>query len=306
MKVKILLFLALIFSNILISCNEDEMFKGELYEKNVYALSFTDYVFPSIHSLNTEKSVGYVTAYIGGTELKHDPVNVEFILDNEAFDHFNEVNYDLETSKYAKILDPKFYRIPSLKTVIDRDQPYGLLPIEINPEGLSPDSIYLIPLKIKSTSKYGLNKEKLAVLYQVLLENDYASQSEGTVYFMKGKRQAPGSTIEISVASNKRVFPLSKNKIRTFVDTKVYREDVNHINAFSFIIQVNEDKTLTLQSYNSQFIEVEQLGDAKDNYYGPDVMNVNRFYMYYRYRTVTTDGEWSDWTTIRESLKRQE
>lgn len=290
----------------LVSCNEDEMFKGELYEKNVYALSFTDYLFPAVHSLNTEKSIGYVTAYIGGTELKHDAVDVEFMIDNEAFDHFNEVNYDLETSKYAKILDPKFYHILSFKTIIDKDQPSGLLPIEIKPEGLSPDSIYLIPLKIKSVTNYKVNKEKLAVLYQVLLENDYASQSEGTVYFMKGKRQVAGSDLEISVASNKRVFPLTKNKIRTFVDTKVYKDDVSHINSYSFVIQVNEDKTLTLQTYNSQFLEIEQLGGGESNYYGPDIMNVNRFYMYYRYRTITANGDWTDWTTIKESLKRQE
>lgn len=306
MKINILIFLALIFSNILFSCNENEMFKGELYEKNIYALSFTDYVFPAVHSLNMDKSIGYITAYIGGTELKHDLVEVEFEVDNEAFDHYNEVNYDLESSKYAKILDNKFYHIPSFKTTINKDQPYGLLPIEINPEGLSPDSTYLIPLKIKSVSNYGLNKEKLAVLYQVMLENDYASQSEGTVYFMKGKRQASGSDVEISVASNKRVFPLTKNKIRTFVDTKVYKDDVNYINTYSFVIQINEDKTLTLQSYMPQLLEIEQLGGTQDNYYGPDIMNVNRFYMHYRYRIVTTNGDWTDWTTIKESLKRQE
>ena len=58
-------------------------------------------------------------------------------------------------------------------------------------------------------------------------------------------------------------------------------------------------------------MEIEQIGGTAENYYGPDVAGINRFNLYYRYRTRTFDSEsdsydnWSEWKVIKENLKRQ-
>ena len=54
----------------------------------------------------------------------------------------------------------------------DQD-PYVKLPIEVRTEGLSPDSTYLIPLRIASCTPYEVNKDKSRVLYKVYIENDF-------------------------------------------------------------------------------------------------------------------------------------
>lgn len=40
------------------------------------------------------------------------------------------------------------------------EMPYALLPIKIRPEGLSPDSLYMIPLKLTGVSAYEINQRR--------------------------------------------------------------------------------------------------------------------------------------------------
>lgn len=172
----------------LTACNENSIFEGELYKKVVYVLSETDLTFPVTHSLNTPVSVGYITIYAGGTWAIDQDVTVTLEKDPDLIDKYNHDNFDLDEDKYAKELDPSRYTIKSYTAVMkvgDQD-PYVKLPIEVRTEGLSPDSTYLIPLRIASCTPYEVNKDKSRVLYKVYIENDFTSQKSPLTLFMRG------------------------------------------------------------------------------------------------------------------------
>ena len=92
--------------------------------------------------------------------------------------------------------------------------PYALLPIKIRPEGLSPDSLYMIPLKLTGVSAYEINPKKSRVLYQIVLENDFASEKDNTLMSMRGTRQVGDGPVS-KIAANKRItsVPLKSGRV---------------------------------------------------------------------------------------------
>lgn len=295
---------------VLISCNESDRFEKEQYKKIVYALSYTDHAFPITHKLTGEISVGYVSAGVSGTLPDNEDIIVEFERDPDVLERYNILNFDLDTTKYAKELGAEHFSIADYKAVIKAGDVLGTMPIEFKPEGLSPDSIYMVPLKIKSVSKYTVNEELQSVLYRVMLENEFASQEDQTTYFMKGAEiKEDGS--ETMIAAGKRVFPLTKNQIRTTVHTRPFKDNAAYIRENSMVITVLDGGDLNIVPVDPNYLEIEQVGNKEQNHYGPDVAGTLRFDIRYKFRSRTFDSEsesfseWSEWRTIKENLKRQ-
>ena len=303
------LFTALVLLGF-VGCNETD-FDVEQYKKVVYVLSYDYHVYEYTHHLDSPESVGYVTVYCGGTKGVDKDVTVVFEKDTVLFDNYNEINYDLDTEKYAQILDPKFYDIDSYSVQFKAGQldPYVLLPIRVRPAGLSPDSIYFIPLAVKSISGYELNKERTNVLYQVVLKNDYAKAFGNTTYTSRGTRTPEGKT-PIKIASTKRMYPLDGQVVRLGVGG----ESVDYSNAKDIAkkcakITINGDKSVSMVPVNDALMQVQQLGGAADNYFFVE-RKIQKFNLHYRYRfaeseaTADTPAIWGAWTEVEEVLKR--
>lgn len=289
------------------SCNEYSHFEGELYKKVIYVLSSdNNKVFAETHSLNEPISLGHITIYAGGTTPLDQDVTIVLEKDEEQLGIYNLTNFDIDKSKYAKELDPSKYEIPSYEVTLKKESetPYALITVNVKPEGLSPDSAYFIPLKIKSVSAFEVNPARNNVLYRVYLANDYANQMEATQYSMKGERGETGK-LPYNATLNKRVFPLTKNKVRTTAGIVVFANNTGFINSNSMVMEVNDvTKKITVTPYNPAFLEIEQIGGDEENYYGPDFMGINRFYIHYKYRTISADGTKSNWINMQESMKR--
>ena len=175
------------FAALMTACNENEQFEGELYEKVIYVLSDNDYMFPTVHKLG-ETTPGYLTIYCGGTEHITEDVRVEVEPYQQVLDDYNYINFDIDESRYARLLDPSHYTIEDYSTVLEANSPdyYSLIPIKVNPDGLSPDSTYIIPMRIKSVSNYRVNPDKDRVMYKVVLANEFATMERTTYYQMNG------------------------------------------------------------------------------------------------------------------------
>lgn len=300
-----ILFAGLTFAA-LTSCDNYNQFEDEQYKKVLYVLSYDNNVFEETHFFDEEESTGHLTVYAGGTCPIDQDVTVEFEKDTVLLQKFNLSNYELNVSKYAKELDPSKFELPSNQVTlkVGEEMAYSLFPIKIKAEGLSPDSVYMIPLRIKKASTYEVNPERSAVLYRLYIANIYASQKEATQYSMKGERTEEGKNAT-NVTLNKRVFPISKHVVRTNVEIKSFTNTLDFINKNSMFMQVNEDNSVTVTAYNKDFLELVQLGTSAENRYGPDFMGVKRFYVYYKYRTRSSvDGAWSNWTTMKENMRR--
>lgn len=322
---------ACLFFSGLIACNQSDTFKEEQYKKVLYVLSDDNMAFQVIHSLNETESTGYLTLYAGGSLDIDQDVTFTLEPDEDLLEEYNVLNYDLDTAKYARKLDPSKYTIESYSVTMKQggEMPYALLPIKIRPQGLSPDSLYMIPLKLTSVSAYEINPKKSRVLYQVVLENDYASEKENTLMSMRGTRQIGDGAVS-KIAANKRMYPLSKQEVRinAGMENSGNKADLELIDKYSIIIKVGEEKSLTYNGisyypltvypYKSDKIQVEMVesqdGDkkltaAESNRYGEE-LGIVRFHISYRYRTLVTpasegqEAEWSEWVVITENMKQ--
>lgn len=291
----------------LVSCEGYEIFEKELYEKIVYVLTKDDNkVFSEVHSLDEPISIGHVSVLMSGSVEITEPILVEFEYDDEALDIYNEKMFGVDESKFIDPLPTARYEIPTMSVTVSPDDlpARGLLEIKIKPEGLSPDSTYLIPLKIKSSTADKISETNKSVMYQVYIKNEYANQKERTLYSMRGEKTEPGKN-PYAILTNKTVLPLTKNKIRTTIDQRAFEAKVDKINKDCMVIEIKGDKSLDITPFNSDYLDIELVAKEGYNQYRPDVVGAYRFYLSYRYRTRSSaEGNWSNWTTISENLLR--
>ena len=278
----------LLMSLVLTSCDENEQFRGELYKKVIYLLSTDDYTFETEHALG-ETTTGYVTVYVSGTEHITKDVTVTLERDPDALFDYNYMYYDIDETRYAHELDPAKYTIASYQTVLraDAEDNYSMLPIQIKPDGLSPDSIYFIPLRIKSVSDYEVNAKKQRVLYRVLLKNQYATMATTTYYQVTGtETREMGEESAASGISVTRIFaPLSKNQVRCFAGTHTYNPSnvsKSEIDTYAMTLTINDDKSITITPYAD--LEVEMVGGSKDNFCSTNKRGMTVFNLHYRFK----------------------
>ncbi len=307
------------------ACNEEDFSAREHYKYVVYLLSENEYnVYSAEYDLKKITNDGEITAHLvvgcGGSLSNPEEFTVELEPDVVLFDKFNRSNYDIDVEKYARLLPEDRYTIASNRVTFpahNADQ-YARLPIKVRTEGLSPDSVYFIPISIKSTSKYEVNKEKSGVLFRITLKNDYAEQAKDTYYQLRGTiLGADGNNTGVS--TSKLVRPLTKNSVRLYAGSQtqvISTATVEDIERYSIILTVDENNKVQITPYGT--IEVEQLdgGDEWNKYEEAktytDTKIVKRFYLYYRYRTIRTPATstqpavWNNWITIKETLRRME
>lgn len=305
----------LIFAISITACDQESIFTDEQYKKVIYLASDDDHIFKAVHMLDDKISRGYFSIGCGGSNYIDQDVSIELEPDTILFDKYNKSNFDIDTAKYAVLLDKSRYTIPSLSATLTTDNrdAYVKLPIDINLLGLSPDTTYFVPMSIKNVSHYEVNPDKYSVLYRVYMKNDYAEQQVTTYYTSKFDKTEEGDISRPGSAS-KIAHPLTKDKIRIFAGSQNFKADTADIRKWAMVVQIDKQtKLVSLSSYAS--IEIEQVGEPSENRYFEDHMMgtiYKRLFLHYRYRTLEKEAldsepaQWSKWITVKESLRRLE
>ncbi|MDD3561964.1 BT_3987 domain-containing protein [Petrimonas mucosa] len=308
MKLSLKIFIACIVVFGFSGCNTDSIYQEEQYKTLVYLLSGSDNVFATSYTLNEDEPVRYVSIGCGGSNSNEQDITVTLEPYTEMLDKYNSLNYNYQ-SEYAKLLPADRYEIESYSVTLPAksNYHYARLPIKVRPLGLSPDSLYFIPLRIKSVSRYDVNEEKRDVLFRVAIENDYAEQLVPTYYVKSGSMTNPITVL----SGTKLVQPLEKDKVRMFVGNEIYGSTttVEDIERLSIVVQINEDNSLTITPYGS--MEVEMLDNVNGyNRYVPDLVQGTSkqrvFYLNYRFRLKQSNGTYSGWREVEERLIRVE
>lgn len=247
----------LCLTTIFISCEDQNLFEKEMY-KNVVALISSEYynTFEEEVPLTGEEVTGYIAVSAGGTHATDRDIVIELSEDPAQFDLYNRSLFDADSSLYAQLLSQEHYEIPDYTVTIPAGERTGKTMVRINPEGLSPDSTYFIALKMEENPEYEINADKNTILYQVLLKNDYASQAADDLYAMRGLLDSAVT------AGNKRMFPLSHNKVRIIAGNESYEPDVDKINETAIVLEITDDNRVLIAPYKD--IEVNQVNDDPD------------------------------------------
>lgn len=308
MKISLSIFITCIMALSIAGCNTDIIYQEEQYKTLVYLLSGSENVFAASYSLNKEEPVRYVTIGTGGTTSNEKDITVTLEPNPVMLDKFNSLNYNYQ-SEYARLLSPDRYTIDSYSVTLpaNSDYHYARMPVKVRALGLSPDSIYFIPLKIKSVSNYDVNPEKSDVLFRVAIENDYAEQLVPTYYAKSGTMTNPTTVL----SGTKLVQPLDKDKVRMFIGNETYASttSVADIEKLSVVVQIKEDNSLLVTPYGS--MEVEMLDNVEGyNRYVPELLQGTSkqkvFYLNYRFRLKNSNGSFTGWRDVEERLIRIE
>ncbi|MDR0560419.1 MAG: DUF4361 domain-containing protein [Prevotellaceae bacterium] len=240
-----------------VSCNEYGIFEDEMYKKVFAIVSSADYnVFPVEHDLEQDESTGYIAASMGGSTPADRNLTITMVHSSELMDMYNRANF-VEAGSYAKILSPTFYDIDDYHIGIAAGERQGKMKIRVRPEGLSPDSIYFISLKVGAYDCYEVNPQKSDILYRVLLKNKWAAQKTPTNYMQRGTLNAA------NVFGSKRMFPLTKNRVRITAGNEPFSADTASINSMSIVLEIGQSGSITISPYKN--LDVQQV-DGDPNY----------------------------------------
>ena len=278
----------------LLSCDRDEGFEREQY-KNVFALiSGTDNVFTRFHDLRENESIGYLSASCGGTNPTQNDIIATIVEDSSLVDNYNKLSFDVEYDKYAHHLSKSKYSINSSQLIIPSGETGATLPINIRPEGLSPDSVYLIPLKVDAHDNYEVNSEKSYVLYRVRIKNFYARDSEGTTYNLIGNQNG------VNIFGTKIMHPLGANKVRVMAGAETFKSDIKVLEKLAIVIEVDENNNLKISPYSN--LQVTQV-DGDSDY--PNIFKIEfDGYRYYKTFLLRYDYTYNNQTIqISEEMR---
>ncbi|MDR1222206.1 MAG: DUF4361 domain-containing protein [Tannerella sp.] len=242
---KYLIILLMVAGAILYSsCDRDELFEREQY-KPVFALLSDDgfNIFAEEHDLELEESPGFISAVCGGTLPTEKDINITVAEDESLLLQYNLRNFDVEESKYARWLPRNSYDIENYSITIPAGERIGLMPLKIRANGLSPDTIYFIPLRVDRFSSYELNSTKSTVLYRVFMKNYYATNQSVTNYTFHGKSDG------INVMGSKRVFPVRGNSVRTMAGNLNFESSVDVINKGAVLLTVDKENKVLIQPW---------------------------------------------------------
>lgn len=289
MKLKYIITAVALIS--LIACNDDEVFEKEQY-KNIFGfVSESDNTKSVEVNLGKDESVAYMSVSMGGSNSISEDVTINIIEDESLISSYNSSNFDTDVSKYAVHMPKSKYDITSYQCVIKAGKTLGTIPVNIRPEGLSPDSTYFIPVRVDSYNKYEMHPEKGTLLMKIDFKNNWATNT-GTDYSMLGKRRAITSSTEISMPGTKTLHAYGRNSVRVMPGNETFKAEKHTLEAKAMILEIedtpNEVKRVTIKPMRD--LKVEQIDGDKSypNTYAivDDGFNVYKTFLLHYYYTI--------------------
>ena len=271
---------------VLNACKRDEIFEREMYKARVAVkgnLSGGFNIFEQEHDFDTSDgngmTAGFISANVGGALPTTEPIVLTMVVDEDVLHSYNQTNFGTEDYRYARLLPPDRYQMPTRTITIPAGERGGVVPIRFNLEGLSPDSTYFIPFKVEKCSAYELNLDKSTVLYRPHFKNFWATTQTVTEYSLRGYQLATSRLLETPLPTrtpmylNKRVSPLSHNVIRLNCGNKAYSagdDPAQVIPKWSMQITIAENGQLTIEAWDKSHLGIKVKQVRSDNFDGLD------------------------------------
>jgi len=248
---KHIIIFPLFLTVLLAGCDVESPIDKNQYPQKVYIVGAEDIIVNRDVNIGEFQDTISVSVAVSGSLPSDKDVIVSIMEDSTAIATYNAKNLSVEEVQYQK-LDNNIYSYPLDQLTINAGNVYNTYPIYIKPATLHCDSLYMLPLKLKSTSAYELNKEDTIALVKINLVNKYSglyyvdailknttNPSDSLVYKMSRNLTATGNGHTV------RMYHYS-NEYHTG-DANDYRP------TFAFKISVNELDTILTFSTWDQF-----------------------------------------------------
>lgn len=278
-----------------------------------------------------------LVAQISGSQMPDRDYHVTVAHDDSLFNAYNKSNFDIDSTRFAKLLPAECYEDPSLNGTVAAGTNKTTFDIKLkNLDKLSSDSTYFLEYKIVShdadglaTDNNNLGEPLNNVLLKIMWKNDWGSTAEAYNYQLVSTQVINTNTASVVRPTNTvRAFPVGARSVRFLAgDEKYdnYTTGLHDINRKSFVVTIGEQTetnpsayNITLKPYKNDSIQIELLTPSGEydntfiyNEIGGSASTNPTYYkefrLHYRYRlnktTKNKDGSvTTDWDVWKEVL----
>ncbi len=179
MKNTILLTLTLM-SLLVVGCDVESPMDKDLYPQQVYIVGAPDKIVDRDLNIGDLLDTVSISVAVGGSRLSLQDVIVTVGEDSDAIATYDRKNLSALVTQYRKLAD-SVYTYPSNTVTIKAGQVYNTFPFYIKTASFHCDSLYMLPLKLTSTTAFKLNQTDTVALVRLNLVNKYSG-----LYYMNG------------------------------------------------------------------------------------------------------------------------
>ena len=264
MKNKINIILCALIGGTLSSCNEYD-FNQEQFRNEISLLSSSNLIYDrQVANLEQETDTLFLVATVSGSQPSQVAYNVSLLESDSLFKAYNKSNFDIDKSRFAKLLPAECYEFPNMKMEIPAGVSKVMFPVYLkNLDKISPDSTYFLDYKIDSLETPNCNPKKRHVLLRIFKQNYYSTTKTATYYNYTSSTIVipnPNGAAEVRrPTSSNQVFPISANSVRMMAGDESfgdYKTALKGINTKSIVLEMGEQlpenplaKTVTIKPY---------------------------------------------------------
>ena len=246
MKNKIFMSL-LLGAMLLTACDDEAPMERSLYPETVYLVGAKDKIITRELNLGYDQDTVYASVAVSGTLPTEKNVIAEVEQIPEAILRYNDRELGTNDVLY-QTLPADIYSIPDPAVTVPAGEPYGTLPIYIEPATLHVDSLYMIALKLKSTSDFALTKTDTVVLMKFNIVNDYSG-----LYYMDAiiKDVAnPSDSVTYKTSRNLQAVRDGRTVRMYHMQNEWSKGATDYRPNYCFNITVNDDNTVSLSTWD--------------------------------------------------------
>lgn len=248
MKNIILLPLALL-SVLFVGCDVESPMNKDLYPQQVYIVGAPDKIVDRDLNIGNLPDTVTISVAVSGSRPSAQDVMVTVGEDQDAISTYDIKNLSALVTQYRKLADDT-YTYPSNKLTIKAGQVYNTFPIYINPSTLHCDSLYMLPLKLTSTSAYTLNETDTVALVRINMVNNYSG-----LYYMYGVIRNTTNVKDTLVYKMSRNLQATDNgqtvRMYHYKNEFVQGDVTDYRPSSTFKITVNADNTLSFATWEN-------------------------------------------------------
>ncbi len=242
-----LLSLSLLIA-ILIGCDDQIPMNKLMYPQSVYLVGAKGFIIDRDLNIGYLQDTIFTSVAISGSL----PTSKDVVVEIEEFplgiDNYNSKELGSDDILYQN-LDKSIYSFPNQYVTVKQEEEYGVYPIYVKPGTLHIDSLYMISLKIKSTTEYTLSEEDTVLLVRFNLMNDYSGQ-----YYMDGIIKEYSPSNDSVVYKSPRVLQAVDDgkTVRMYHEKNEYTKgSTDYRPDYCFKITINSDNSLTLSTWQN-------------------------------------------------------
>lgn len=246
------LFISLGLSLLLFAgCDMEAPLDQQLYPETVYIVGARDKIIYRDLDMGYDQDTVYVSVAVSGSLPSSQEVTVELEEYPQAIADYNAKELS-SNDILNQNLPGGLYNFPNPNAIVKKGDVYGTYPVYVKPATLHIDSLYMISLKLKSTTAFEMAENDTVVLVKFNLMNQYSGQ-----YYMDGEIGEVGSTEDAEIYKMPRTLSsvVDGNTVRMYhlknewtKGTTDYRPD------YCLNITVNPDNSLTIKPW--EFFEI--------------------------------------------------